>query len=47
MLPAICGKLTTTYGRKWKVADVAVDLTGKYSIRYGYEYDRLTAAGSA
>jgi hypothetical protein len=27
--------------RKWKVADVVLDYTGKYSIRYGYEYARL------
>jgi hypothetical protein len=29
------------YGRTWKVADVVVDFTGDYSIRYGYEYRRL------
>jgi hypothetical protein len=29
------------YSRAWKVADLVVDFTGKYTIRYGYEYHRL------
>jgi hypothetical protein len=33
--------LWDAYYRKWKVADVVLDYTGKYSIQYGYEYARL------
>lgn len=29
------------HSRAWKVADVVVDFTGRYTILYGYEYRRL------
>ncbi len=34
-------KVWEAHSRTWKVADVVVDFTGNYIIRYGYEYRRL------
>jgi hypothetical protein len=33
--------LWAAYDRQWKVADVTLDFTGKYTIKYGYEHRRL------